>query len=798
MRGQNDIVEIAGLSISELQTKANERKEIHETISGKIQSRPGESVDRFIHDQHRDLFSSIDCMNCANCCKTTPALVKQEDMDRIANHMSIPVGEFIERFLIMDEDGDFVTNVQPCPFLEKNNACKIYEVRPEACREFPLTLRKDQKSTASIMVDNAAICPAVFRIFERLESWLGLKLILIFLLTASTAFQSQAQFVERALEVGVDHENSEFTMIGGGVAIFDLNNDQKLDLFFTGGLLVDALYINNGNGFDRIINYLEPEDFDFYEWTASAVAAGDLNNDGWDDLVICTYKEHQNIILLNNGDNTFDALPPDSSNITDTTWCLGASLGDINKDGLLDIFFVNYIEVPGASYDPNTGETDYFHEGFKNHLYINRGDGVFADRSAHFGVDVAGNTLACAFTDYDQDGDVDLYVVNDFGHFVLPNELYRNEYPSDAFTDVSESSRADVGLFGMGVAIGDYDADLDLDYYLTNLGKNILLNNDGLGGFDDMTDVAMVGDSATVGGLAVGWGTGFFDYDNDGDVDLYVANGYVPATLTFENDEFNANAFFQNEGNGTFTDVRAALNFTDSSVCRGSAVGDLDNDGLLDVVMVVTNRGPDPPDEDLLRRAAIFYNETPTNNHYIRFHLIGDSSNTSGYGAHIYLYPTNGLVQLREADGGSSHASANSPYIHFGLGPETGVDSVVIHWPSGIRQRLLAPAADMMHTVQEGEDQVISNVHSQDHQKLKLHPVPARDRLHVALEFDILEGTDPFYLSVADVHGKTCIEMQLVSASFDLDIAHLIPGSYIVRVWTAERAALERLFVKVE
>ena len=154
--------------------------------------------------------------------------------------------------------------------------------------------------------------------------------------------------------------------------------------------------------------------------------------------------------------------------------------------------------------------------------------------------------MACAMTDFDNDNDVDVYIANDFGHFVEPNELYENQYPDMSFNNISDVSGADIGLFGMGIAIGDYDNDLDLDYYVTNLGKNELLQNNGNKTFSKVTNYAQVGDSAVIGeGLAVGWGTGFFDYDNNGWLDLYISNGFIPSANELDNPEQNPNAIYQ-------------------------------------------------------------------------------------------------------------------------------------------------------------------------------------------------------------------------------------------------------------
>ena len=624
------------------------------------------------------------------------------------------------------------------------------------------------------------------------KSWLVSLTIII------SCSQLNAQFEERALEVGIDHENSEFQWIGGGVAIFDLNNDDLPDIFLTGGLLVDKLYLNNGNGFDRIINYFDPEDFDYYNYTISAVAVGDVNNDGYDDLFLATFRGYQNILLINNQDNSFDVIDPDSSGIQDTVWSLGASFGDVNKDGLLDIFIHNYRDVDAASFDPITGEVIYEHIGYHNNLYINQGNAVFKESTTDWSIHKNGNSLTSTFSDYDTDGDVDLFVVNDFGAYVLPNELYRNEYPVNDFLDVSVPSGADIALFGMGIAVGDYDGDLDMDYYITNIGKNVLLENDGFGSFSDNTEEAGVGDSSSSFGLTVGWGTGFFDYDNDADLDLYLVNGHINAVPEYDNPESNPNALFRNESNGQFTNVSEAMGFDDPSVFRGSAFGDLNNDGMPDVVKVVTNRGSDPPNPELSRRTAVYYNTTENVNNWIKIKLQGTVSNRNGYGARLYFYDSNGKVQIREADGGSSHASANSSIIHVGLGTAQRVDSLVIDWPSGIHQTVILPTLNELNVVVETEGSVTFSGDLVSSLDLRFYPNPVSDKLFIEwvnFEASLIRLYD-YELSSMD--GRVLINGSFDGTYVEVSMQHLPSGTYQLCVLHAEEVLITRKLVKIE
>ncbi len=515
-----------------------------------------------------------------------------------------------------------------------------------------------------------------------------------------------AQFSDVADEWGVDHKYINGERLGGGVAIFDVNNDKLLDLFVVGGLSPNALYINNGNGFDLVTEYLVVDDLAYYRGDFHGVCAGDVNNDGFNDLILCTSRNFSNLVLLNNGNSRFKAAPIEQLGGNENKFSISAALGDINKDGFLDVFIGSYIDQSDFALD-SLGNTIFIHKAFANDLYLNQGDGTFINVTEDYQLSDSGTTFLGAFTDFDNDNDVDLYVINDFGHDVYPNELYMNNYPQNSFQDISQSSGADIGMFAMGVAIGDYDGDLDLDYYVTNLGRNVLLQNNGDRTFIDVTNHAGVQDSLQndssplndSSGLKTGWGTGFFDYDNDKDLDLFVSNGHILSARELFNPLYNQNTLFLNEGDGSFRDVSLEMNMDDGSNYRGGAYGDLDLDGDLDVVFVAVSQEGEL-DTIYNKNVAVYINEIDNSKNAISLILKGTVSNPNAYGAHVYLYDTEGAVQLREVDGGSTHASSNSPYVHFGLGTAK-VDSIVIFWPNGYRQTEYSLTENQLHTIWE-------------------------------------------------------------------------------------------------
>jgi len=245
-----------------------------------------------------------------------------------------------------------------------------------------------------------------------------------------SCFNTFAQFHERAFEKGVNFKNQNASLIAGGVAIFDADNDGWQDFFVVGGTNDDGFYLNKQTTFERKIAFLKLEDIDYYETISNGVIAGDINNDGWQDLFVLTMNGFPNLLMINNKDNTFDVIPPAQSGLIDSSWSSSATFGDYNKDGWLDIAVACYIKTSVFSQDSITGNTIFEHIGYANKLYLNNGDLTFHEVSGNFEMDAEGTSLAITFTDYDNDNDVDLYVVNDFGAFIQENQLFQNQFPA--------------------------------------------------------------------------------------------------------------------------------------------------------------------------------------------------------------------------------------------------------------------------------------------------------------------------------------------------------------------------------
>lgn len=531
--------------------------------------------------------------------------------------------------------------------------------------------------------------------------------VILFCSLASTSYSQT--FTEVSQLAGINHFIYSPSLIGGGCAFFDYNNDGWLDIYIVGGLNQDKLYRNNGDG-------------SFTDVAASAglyaaglfytqgVVTGDIDNDGNRDIFVTTLGDNndwaepvRNILYRNNGNGTFTDIAA-FAGLTDSTWSVSASMGDYNLDGYLDIYVGNYVAQTAFIRHPISNEIIGFaHTGFEDYLYLNNGNNTFTQIAPQLQTNNAGTTLATAFSDFDNDSDMDIYVANDFGEWVIPNVLYRNEYPLDSFTDVSAASGANAGIYGMGIAVGDYNEDGNLDYYITNIGRNVLYQNNGNGTFSDVTDSAGVINTYTPDSLfTTSWGTAFFDYDNNTWLDLFVSNGQIPAVDIIATGVKDPHKLFRNNMDGTFTDVSALEGVSDSTKGRGFATGDYDNDGDLDMLVACTHQFQNGAGTKVL----LYRNDQANGNHWLKVNVQGTVNAHDAFGTRIEVY-AGGRKWLREIDGGSSHASQNSSTAHFGLGSYAQIDSLVVIWLGGNRFTLYNLTADQTLTIIENGQSIV-------------------------------------------------------------------------------------------
>jgi hypothetical protein len=500
--------------------------------------------------------------------------------------------------------------------------------------------------------------------------------------------------------------------MSGGVALFDFDNDGWLDVYLVNSPTVatasnprgarSELWRNRGDG--TFADVTEKAGVGYPGWGMGAVAA-DVDNDGWTDLYVTCYGP--NHLYRNNGDGTFSDVTA-KAGVGDSRWSTGAAFGDYDGDGWLDLFVANYVDVRlDALPEFGKGKFCEFHgvpvqcgprglPGSGDSLYRNRGDGTFEDVSAKAGVeDRAGRFgMQPVWSDIDGDGKPDLFVANDAG----PNFLYRNaggtfkEVALEAGVALSEDGKEQGS---MGVAVADYDHSGGWSLFVTNFADeyNALYRHDK--GFQ-FTDASFSSRTAKESIPLVGWGAHFFDYDNDGWVDLLAVNGHVyPQVERAGSGSRYAQRklLYRSNRDGTFTEVGASAGtaITEASVGRGSAAGDLDNDGDLDLVINNLDGAP-----------AILRNDGGNRGNYLVIDLDTRGPNRAAIGA-VVTVRCGDLVQRAERRSGDSYLSHSDARLHFGLGTRTKVDSIEVRWPDGTVQRFGEAPANGFLTITQGE-----------------------------------------------------------------------------------------------
>jgi hypothetical protein len=535
-------------------------------------------------------------------------------------------------------------------------------------------------------------------------------------------------FVDAASEAGIDfrHFSKKRTTqlpedMGSGAAWGDYDGDGWLDLYVVNesGPLTDTaeetaaspasnrLYRNLGDGaFEDVTEQARVG----YRGCGQAAAWGDYDNDGRLDLIVTNYGE--NVLYRSLGDGTFEDVSARSGVGGTKGFWAGASWGDYNRDGFLDLYVCGYVDYEYDPEDASAQSRQYnvaipaslnpsTYKRTPNLLLCKNGDGTFVEVAEAAGIDNPdGRSLSASWCDFDDDGWADLYVAND----ISDNVLYRNR-GDGTFEDISHNAWVADYRGAMGLAVGDWDGDEDIDIFVTHwIAQENALYNNMTAEFADVeamseqgvrfTDVA---DHNGLGQIAldyVGWGTSFVDVDSDGQLDLLVANG-----STFQQDEDTSLLIpmrvllFWNKGpKDGFFELGAVGGevFSREYVGRGLAVGDYDNDGDPDAFVVV-NGGS----------ALLLRNETITENHWLKVRLEGRSSNRFGYGARLRLVAGEKLM-VREVGAGSSYCSQHAAGEElFGLGESDRVDALTVTWPSGLAQELTDLAADQVVVVEE-------------------------------------------------------------------------------------------------
>lgn len=499
--------------------------------------------------------------------------------------------------------------------------------------------------------------------------------------------------------------------IGSGVALFDYNNDGWTDIFLVNGYTfegfpkgkepVSHLFRNNKNG--TFTDVTTEANLTKSGW-GMGVCVGDYDNDGNDDLFVTYYG--QNVLYKNSGKGYFTDVTKQSGFVHQSDrWGGGASFLDYDNDGDLDLFVANYLVFDKAKVPAKGSSTFCMWKavpvvcgprglpGGKNLLYRNNGNGVFTDVSEVSGIAIPDGRypFTPVISDFDNDGYVDIYVACDS----TPSILYHNE-GNGTFSDIGILSGAALNedgmeQAGMGISAGDFDNDGLMDLVKTNFSDDTssLYKNNGKGLFSDVTFQSGLG----VNTRFLGWGTGFFDFDNDGWKDIYIVNGHVyPEVEGKTNDRYKQEPIlYWNLRNGKFADISAYAGpaFIQRWVSRGAAIADLDNDGSLDIVINNMNDKP-----------ALLKN-TGEKKPWVIVKLKGGASNRDGIGARVTIYAGN-LKLTDEVRSGGSFMSHNDMRLHFGLGESITIDKIEVKWPNGKTQTFLNIKANQILTLAEG------------------------------------------------------------------------------------------------
>lgn len=489
-----------------------------------------------------------------------------------------------------------------------------------------------------------------------------MKAVVIALVLQSPLAMGGQYFQDVSESSGINNPHHSSTF-GVGQAWIDVERDGDLDLFVSNREGPNHLYINQGNE-----TFTEPAEFANLAMPADlchGVAIGDYDNDGWQDIYLACAGPNR--LFRNLGGTAFTEVGA-SAGVDNIHNGQVAAWADVNNDGFIDLYVVNYGPDPNNSPDATHGLADT-----RDAFYINQGDGTFVDMGGDLdSVELLKPGLAGTFLDFDFDGDIDLYVVNDrlFG-----NTLWRNDGPPTAqcqmtwcFTDVSVQTNANRPVYGMGIAVGDYDLDGDADLYFSSIAEQVLLQSQLAQGSATYLEQS---NQSGLNYQATGWGTLFLDVDNDTWLDAYLA------TWNLSDDDLDE--FYVNQGDGTFVATGAASGIQTSTFSEGAAMGDFNNDGLVDVA--VTDPGT---------QCFLYKNISAASNNWVTFVLSGSGPvNRDALGATVQIQASDGKYYRQTLVSGGSRGAGNALRLHFGLGTATIASSEVI-WPNGLQQSVTA------------------------------------------------------------------------------------------------------------
>jgi hypothetical protein len=534
---------------------------------------------------------------------------------------------------------------------------------------------------------------------------LAVCLAAILLNCGGTKPESNAElFREAAAESGLQFRHNPYPsgklympeIMGAGLALLDYDNDGDLDVYLIQGMPLGEHDTGPGLGNRMFRNELVPSGkLRFTDVTAAAgtgkmmygmgAATGDYDNDGFVDLYVTGFGE--NVLYHNNGNGTFTDVTI-AAGVQDLRWSTSAAFADYDRDGDLDLVVLNYIDFTlrgnKQCFAPS-GEPDYCtpkaYRPVSARLFRNDGGGRFSDVTAAAGIDKAyGPGLGITCADVNRDGWIDLYVANDTAANLLWINRGNGTFAEDGLISGAAYSEDGMAKAGMGVSAGDFDNDGDEDLFVVNLTREgaTLFQNDGKGGFQDVSLRYRI---RPLTFPYTGFGTDWFDFDNDGWLDLFIANGAVTFIQELRGQPWpfqQKNTLLRNMNGNHFTDVTAEAGpaLAQEEVTRGAAFGDIDNDGDVDIVLT-NNNGP----------VRLMLNNAAKGNRWLRVELEGVRSNRMGLGAQVGLVRAGLPALWRRVHTDSSYLSASDARVHFGLGGGGKIDAIRVEWPDGSKER---------------------------------------------------------------------------------------------------------------
>ncbi len=507
---------------------------------------------------------------------------------------------------------------------------------------------------------------------------------------------------------------------GNGAAFFDYNNDGYMDILIVNGSTLEnlkhggdqmvTLYRNNGNG--TFTDFTEQSGLIKKGW-GMGVCVADYDNDGYEDVYITAYGP--NVLFHNNGNGTFTDVTA-RAGVGDPHWSTGCAFGDYDRDGFVDLYVANYLTFDEKTV-PKRGSSPLCQymgidvmcgprglPGEPDTLYHNNGDGTFTDVTQRAGIrDPGYYGFGVVFCDFDNDGWPDIYVANDSTpHFLFHNNRDGTFSEVGLFAGVALGGQGQAQA-GMGVDVGDYNNSGYFSILVTNFSHDYktLYQNNGDETFTDVSYPAGLGESTLP---YLGWGTGFVDLDNDGLLDIFIANGHVYPEV----DRYNIGTKFlerkqlyQNLGNGRFREVTEEVggDLLLEKSSRGVAFGDYDNDGNIDILIVNLNDRP-----------TLLHNEPRNRNHWLTLKLVGTKSNRDAIGARVTIEAGH-RRQIAEVRSGGSYLSHNDSRVHFGLGDEIRIKRLEVRWPTGLVQNFENIQADQFLVLTEGQSIATMRIH---------------------------------------------------------------------------------------